>query len=52
MKYSDDVFVFYASCWLEMQSYLAELVRDNSQDFPGAADVLDFMMSIERKYEL
>ena len=48
---SDDELVFYMNCWREMQSFLAEVVRDNFQEYPGAADVLKLMKSIERKFE-
>ena len=51
MNHLDDELVFYMNCWREMQFFLAEVVRDNSQEYPGAADVLKLMKSIERKYE-
>lgn len=43
--------MFYMECWHEMQSFLAEVVRDNTGEYPFAKDVLDLMKSIERKYE-
>ena len=34
-----------------MQSFLTEVVRDSTSDYPFAKDVLDLMRSIERKLE-
>lgn len=47
----DEELMFYCRCWREMQSFLAEVVRDNTGEYPFAKDVLDLMRSIERKYE-
>lgn len=47
----DDELMFYLECWREMQSFLAEVVRDNTGEYPFAQDVLDLMKSIERKFE-
>lgn len=47
----DDELIFYMECWREMQSFLTEVVRDNTGDYPFARDVLNLMKSIERKYE-
>lgn len=44
--------LFYLKCWREMQNFLAEVVRDQSDDFPFASDVLRLMRSIERKFEV
>ena len=43
--------MFYMKCWREMQSFLTEVVRDNTGDYPFAKDVLNLMRSIERKFE-
>lgn len=42
----------FLKCWREMQNFLAEVVRDQSDDFPFASDVLRLMRSIERKFEV
>ena len=47
----DDELMFYVKCWREMQSFLSEVVRDNSSDYPFVSDVLNLMRSIERKYK-
>lgn len=47
----DDELMFYVKCWREMQSFLSEVVRDNSLDYPFASDALNLMRSIERKYK-
>lgn len=47
----DDELMFYCQCWREMQNFLAEVVRDNTGEYPFAKDVLDLMRSIERKYK-
>lgn len=47
----DDELIFYMECWREMQSFLTEVVRDNTGEYPFAQDVLNLMKSIERKYE-
>lgn len=47
----DDELIFYMECWREMQSFLTEVVRDNTREYPFAQDVLNLMKSIERKYE-
>lgn len=51
MNRSDDELVFYMNCWLEMKSFLNEVLCDYSRDYPGASDVLKLMKSIERKYD-
>ncbi len=47
----DDELMFYAECWRELRNFLAEVVRDNTGEYPFAQDVLNLMRSIERKYE-
>ena len=47
----DDELMFYTECWRELRSFLAEVVCDDSEEFPFAQDVLNLMRSIERKYE-
>ena len=47
----EDELMFYMKCWRKMQSFLTEVVRDNTSDYPFAKDVLDLMRSIERKLE-
>lgn len=47
----DDELMFYTECWRELRSFLAEVVRDDSEGYPFAQDVLALMRSIERKYE-
>ena len=47
----EDEPMFYMKCWREMQSFLTEVVRDNTGDYPFAKDVLNLMRSIERKFE-
>ena len=47
----DDELMFYTECWRELRSFLAEVVRDDSEEYPFAQDVLELMRSIERKYE-
>lgn len=39
------------ACWRELQSFLAEVVRDDTGEYPQAADFLKLMKSIERKVE-
>ena len=47
----DDELMFYTECWRELRSFLTEVVRDNTGEYPFAQDVLNLMRSIERKYE-
>ena len=47
----EEELLFYMECWRELQSFLSEAVRDNTGEYPFAADVLNLMRSIERKYE-
>ena len=47
----DDELMFYTECWRELQSSLSVDVRNNSCEYPFAQDVLNLMLSIERKYE-
>ena len=47
----DDELMFYTACWRELRNFLAEVVRDNTGEYPFAQDVLNLMHSIERKYE-
>lgn len=47
----DDELMFYTECWRELRNFLAEVVRDNTGEYPFAQDVLNLMRSIERKYE-
>ena len=47
----DDELMFYTECWRELQSFLSDVVRDNTGEYPFAQDVLKLMRSIERKYE-
>ena len=47
----DDELMFYTECWRELRSFLSEVVRDNTGEYPFAQDVLNLMRSIERKYE-
>lgn len=47
MRVKDEL--FYLACWRELQSFLAEVVRDNSDEFPFASDVLALLKSIERR---
>lgn len=46
----DDELTFYMECWRDMQSFLAEVVRDNTGEYPFAQDVLNLMRSVERKH--
>lgn len=46
----DDELMFYLECWRDMQSFLTEVVRDNTGEYSFAQDVLDLMHSIERKH--
>lgn len=46
----EDELMFYVCCWRELRSFLAEVVRDNTGEYPFALDVLNLMRSIERKY--
>lgn len=39
--------MFYVRCWRELRSFLADVVRDNSDECPYARDVLDLMKKIE-----
>lgn len=51
---SDRNEIYYTACWRELQSFLAEVVRDDTGEYPQAADLADFlklMKSIERKVE-
>lgn len=45
----DDELMFYVDCWREMQSFLTEVVREDTGEYPFAKDVLDLMRSVERK---
>lgn len=45
----DDELMFYVECWRDMQNFLAEVVRDDTGEYPFAQDVLDLMRSVERK---
>lgn len=47
----DDELMFYVECWREMRSFLAEVVRENTDECPYAKDVLDLMRRIERRNE-
>lgn len=47
---SDRNEIYYTACWRELQSFLAEVVRDTGE-YPQAADFLKLMKSIERKVE-
>lgn len=47
----DDELMFYTECWRELQSFLSEVVWENTGEYPFAQDVLKLMRSIERKYE-
>lgn len=47
----EDELMIYMECWREMQSFLTDVVRDNTGEYPFAKDVLDLMRSIERKFE-
>lgn len=46
-----DELMFYTECWRELRSFLSEVVRDNTGEYPFTQDVLNLMRSIERKYE-
>lgn len=46
----NDERMFYLECWRDMKSFLMEVVRDNTDEYPFAQDVLDLMHSIERKH--
>lgn len=48
---SDRNEIYYTACWRELQSFLAEVVRDDTGEYPQAADFLKLMKSIERKVE-
>lgn len=48
---SDRNEIYYTACWRELQSFLAEAVRDDTGEYPQAADFLKLMKSIERKVE-
>ena len=48
----DDELMFYTECWRELRSFLSEVVRDNTGEYPFAQDVLNLIRSIERKYGL
>ena len=41
----------FRAFWRELQSFLAEVVRDDTGEYPQAADFLKLMKSIERKVE-
>ena len=43
--------IYYTACWRELQSFLAEVVRDDTGEYPQAADFLKLMKSVERKVE-
>mgnify|MGYP000632333789 FL=1 len=43
--------LYYMACWRELQSFLAEVVRDDTGEYPQAADFLKLMKSIERKVD-
>lgn len=43
----EDELMFYVRCWRELRSFLADVVRDNSDECPYARDVLDLMKKIE-----
>lgn len=43
--------MFYLRCWRDMQSFLVEVVRDASEEYPFAEDVLELMRSVERRNE-
>lgn len=48
---SHDELMFYTQCWLELRSFLLDVVRDKSSEFPFADDVLHVMSLIERKFD-
>ena len=37
----DDELMFYTECWRELRSFLSEVVRDNTGEYPFAQDVLN-----------
>lgn len=47
----DDELMFYVECWRDLQSFLSEVVCDDTGEYPFARDVLDLMRSVERKHE-
>lgn len=48
---SDRNEIYYTARWRELQSFLAEVVCDDTGEYPQAADFLKLMKSIERKVE-
>ena len=47
----DDELMFYVECWRELQNFLAEVVIDNTGEYPQASEFLKLMRSVERKVE-
>ncbi len=47
----DDELMFYVECWRELQNFLAEVVIDNTGEYPQANEFLKLMRSVERKVE-
>lgn len=47
----EEELLFYMKCWRELQSFLADVVRDDAEGYPYAEDILKLMRSIERKHE-
>ena len=43
--------LYYTACWRELQSFLTEVVLDDTGEYPQAADFLKLMKSVERKVE-
>ena len=41
----DDELMFYTECWRELRSFLSEVVRDNTGEYPFAQDVVSFQDS-------
>ena len=48
---SDRNEIYYTACWRELQSFLAEVVREDTGEYPQAAAFLQLMTSIERQVE-
>lgn len=48
---SDRNEIYYTACWRELQSFLVKVVRNDTGEYPQAADFLKLMKSIERKVE-
>lgn len=44
-----DELMFYLCCWHELRSFLSDIVRDYTGEYPFAQDFLDLMRSVERK---